>query len=76
MTPPHTALLDRQSPLKRFLKAMNLAGAGALLLAGHIAYARAPMVNIGNAAAAGDESSDGVFGFLSNWKRDANLLGN
>lgn len=34
------------------------------------------MVNLGNAAAAGEESSQGVFGFLDNWKRSANLLGN
>lgn len=33
------------------------------------------MVNLGNAAAAGDESSSGIFGFLSNWKRSSNLLG-
>ncbi len=35
-----------------------------------------PPVNLGNAAGASDDASSGVFGFLSNWRRTSNLLGN
>lgn len=41
-----------------------------------VARAVPPPVNLGNAAEAGDEASAGVFGFLSNWRRSSNLLGN
>lgn len=63
-----------QSYLRLGVTQVVMVGALSLAMA-NAAYARAPMVNLGNAAAAGDENADGLFGFLSNWKRDSNLLG-
>ncbi|CAP57586.1 carbohydrate porin [Gluconacetobacter diazotrophicus] len=40
------------------------------------AHAVPPTINLGNAAEAEDDASSGVFGFLSNWRRSANFLGN
>nr|WP_294914175.1 carbohydrate porin [uncultured Neokomagataea sp.] len=54
---------------------MLLAGTALVMFAGQTARAVPPRMNIGNAAEAADESSNGVFGFLSNWRRTANFLG-
>ncbi|WP_245539131.1 carbohydrate porin [Saccharibacter floricola] len=52
---------------------LGIAGFGFLT---NTATAVPPRVNLSNAMNAEDESSSGVFGFLSNWRRTANLLGN
>ncbi|MXV44989.1 carbohydrate porin [Saccharibacter sp. 17.LH.SD] len=75
MTPP---LLQYVSNLQRLVPWLcySFAFSASIFVFSERAHAVPPRVNIGNAMNAEDESSSGIFGFLSNWRRTSNLLGN